>query len=243
MVNLDDSKLIYEGKAKKVYESEDSDTCYIYFKDTLTAFDGIKKDEMENKGKLNCKITSLIFDYLQKNGIKTHFIEKIDDNTIKARKVKILPIEVVVRNIAAGSFCRRYGVEEGRVFDHPMVEFFLKDDALHDPLLSEGAIIALNLVTRDELEYLKHEALKLNELLKKLMDAADIILVDMKFEFGKASNGEILLADEITPDAMRLWDKKTLKVLDKDRFRKDLGEVVESYEEIYNRLEKAIKRL
>ncbi|WP_457567424.1 phosphoribosylaminoimidazolesuccinocarboxamide synthase [Desulfurobacterium sp.] len=228
-------KLLYEGKAKALYETDSDNLLIQYFKDDTTAFDGVKKEQLEEKGIINCAISTKIFEFLEKNGIKTHFVEKLSPREMLVKRCEIIPVEVVVRNIAAGSFSRRYGVKEGTPLKEPLVEFFYKSDELHDPMVCPNHVYLFGWATRDELAHMAKEALRINELLKNFFDAIDITLVDFKLEFGR-HNGEVLLADEITPDSCRLWDKSTHEVLDKDRFRKDMGKVVESYKEIYRRI-------
>ena len=226
---------LYEGKAKIIYTTDSDNLVIQYFKDDTTAFDGAKKEILEDKGVINCSISTIIFEYLEKHGIKTHFVERLSPREMLVKKCEIIPVEVVVRNIAAGSFSRRYGVKEGTPLKEPLVEYFYKNDELHDPMVCPNHVYMFGWATREELGFMTKTALKVNELLKKFFDEIDIQLVDFKLEFGR-HNGEILLADEITPDACRLWDKSSGEVLDKDRFRKDMGKVVESYKEVYRRI-------
>ena len=226
---------LYEGKAKIIYATDSDNLVITYFKDDTTAFDGAKKEVLEDKGVINCAITTAIFEYLEKHGIKTHLVERLSPRELLVKKCEIIPVEVVVRNIAAGSFSRRYGVPEGTPLKEPLVEYFYKSDELHDPMVCPNHVYLFGWATREELGYMTKTALKVNELLKKFFDEIDIELVDFKLEFGR-HNGEILLADEITPDSCRLWDKSSGEVLDKDRFRKDMGKVVESYREVYRRI-------
>ncbi len=235
-------KKIYEGKAKIVYELDDTaEECLIEYKNSLTAFDGTKKDSIAGKGSLNARISAKIFEFLSNNGVDTHFVklENLGEDRFAhvCKKVTILPLEVVCRNIAAGSFSRRYGVQEGTPLKNPVIEFFLKNDALHDPLITEQGAVSLGLATPTEIEYLKTQALLINELLRYFFDRLGLILVDFKLEFGRTSDGRILLADEITPDTVRIWDKKTLEIVDKDRFRRDLGNVLGAYEDLWNRIQ------
>lgn len=227
---------IYEGKAKEVYSTENSSEYIIKYKDTATAGNGEKKANIEGKGALNLAITTVIFEMLEKNGIKTHYIETMDEKRMKVKKVEILPLEVIVRNISAGSFAKRYGVEEGIVFENPTFELSYKNDDLGDPLMVEDHAIALGIVTKEEYEYLKNETLKINKLLKEFFEKINLKLVDFKIEYGKDEKGNILLADEISPDTCRLWDKDTNKKLDKDIFRKDLGDLIEGYTEVLDRI-------
>ncbi|MCI5839387.1 MAG: phosphoribosylaminoimidazolesuccinocarboxamide synthase [Peptoniphilaceae bacterium] len=231
-------KKLYEGKAKEVFETEVENEYIIRYKDTATAGNGEKKAEIDGKGELNLKITTIIFEMLQKAGIKTHYIETLNAHDMKVKKVEILPLEVIVRNISAGSFAKRYGVEEGIVFENPTFELSYKNDELGDPLMCEDHAIALKLITKDEYDYIRKETLKINELLKEFFIKINLKLVDFKIEFGKDSNGNILLADEISPDTCRLWDKDTNAKLDKDIFRRDLGSLTEGYEEVLKRMQK-----
>ena len=227
---------LYSGKAKEVYLTDNSEEYIIRYRDTATAGNGEKREEIAGKGVLNLDITTLIFKMLEENGVKTHFIEKLNDTDMLVRKVEILPLEVIVRNISAGSFAKRYGVKEGIVFDEPTFELSYKNDDLGDPLMCEDHAIALGLVTKSEYDYLKSETLKINRLLKEFFLKINLKLVDFKIEFGKTSNGDIILADEISPDTCRLWDKDTNQKFDKDIFRRDLGDLVEGYTEVLNRL-------
>ena len=230
-------KLLYEGKAKKIYETDNPNEVICEFKDSLTAFNGEKADTQKGKGALNCAITTLIFEALEKEGIPTHLIKKIDDTKQLVKKVKIIPIEVVVRNIAAGSLSKRLGLKEGEKLDFPIVEFYYKNDELNDPLINDDHAMILHIVdNRKELDILREYGRKVNDFLIKFFDKVGLILVDFKIEFGKDENGNIILADEITPDSCRLWDKKTGKKMDKDLFRFDLGDINEAYTEVLNRL-------
>lgn len=236
-----DKKLIYEGKAKKVYEIEGKNEIIIYYKDDATAFNNKKRGSILNKGIINSEISTDIYRYLIKNGIKTHFIDKLTDREQLCKRVSIIPLEVIVRNILAGSTAKLLGKEEGLRLDKEIVEICYKNDELGDPLINDFHAIALGIVTKEELEKIYEEALKINELLKALFKKMGIELVDFKIEFGKDSNGDIILADEISPDCCRLWDSVTNKKLDKDRFRRDLGEVEESYIEVLERLKRVEK--
>ncbi len=230
-------KLLYEGKAKKIYETENPNEVICEYKDSLTAFNGEKADSRSGKGALNCAITTIIFEALQKEGIPTHLIKQIDETKLLVKRVDIIPIEVVVRNIAAGSLSKRLGLKEGYKLPFSIVEFYYKNDELNDPLINDDHALILNLVEkRDELDKLREYGLKINDFLIKFFDKIGLILVDFKIEFGKDKDGNIILADEITPDSCRLWDKKTGKKMDKDLFRFDLGDVKEAYQEILNRL-------
>lgn len=226
---------IYRGKAKSV-EILENGHALVRFRDDITAGDGAKHDQLEGKGSVNCQTTTIIFEKLEKAGIPTHFIKKVDDTTILARGLEILPVEVVVRNIAAGSFCRRYGYEEGFIFPTPVVEFFYKNDELHDPLITKDVIIKLGLATEIELEWMQSVALRVNSALSKFFREAGLILVDFKIEVGKDPEGRLYVADEISGDSIRVWDAETHEILDKDRFRKGLGEVVKNYREILRRI-------
>ena len=227
---------LYEGKAKEVYLTEKADEYIIRYKDDATAGNGEKKATIAGKGELNLAITTMIFEMLEKNGIKTHYIETINNTDMRVKKVTIMPLEVIVRNITAGSFAKRYGVEEGRVLNQPTFELSYKDDDLGDPLMCEDHAIALGVITKVEYDYLRKETLKINELLKEFFLKINLKLVDFKIEFGKTDDGQILLADEISPDTCRLWDKDTNKKLDKDIFRRDLGDLTEGYKEVLNRM-------
>ncbi len=229
-------ELIYEGKAKKIFSTEDKDVYLQEFKDDATAFNGVKKDKIPHKGEFNNYISSEIFIHLKKNGIPNHFIGKISDTEMLVRKVKIIKIEVVCRNIAAGSLVKKFGFMEGTVLDKPIIEFYLKSDELGDPLFTEDHIYSLGLADSHELSTIKKMTLMINSILIRYFAEKGIRLVDFKLEFGKDKSGNIILADEISPDTCRLWDSITNKKLDKDRFRFDLGEVEEAYREIKNRL-------
>lgn len=227
---------LYEGKAKEVYLTEKDDEYIIRYKDDATAGNGEKKATIAGKGELNLAITTMIFEMLEKNGIKTHYIETINNTDMRVKKVTIMPLEVIVRNITAGSFAKRYGVEEGKVLNQPTFELSYKDDDLGDPLMCEDHAIALGVITKEEYDYLREETLKINELLKEFFLKINLKLVDFKIEFGKTDDGQILLADEISPDTCRLWDKDTNQKLDKDIFRRDLGDLTEGYKEVLNRM-------
>jgi len=232
--------LLYEGKAKKIYGTDDKDIYLVEYKDDATAFNGAKRGQIENKGFLNNKISSLFFKLLKQNGIDNHFISSISENEQLIRKVDIVKVEVVVRNVAAGSFAKRLGFIEGTELRHPIVEFYYKDDALNDPFINEDHIAVLGLATTTQVKQMKQLGLKVNEVLSKFMGEIGILLVDFKLEFGITSEGELLLADEISPDTCRFWDINTKEKLDKDRFRQDLGGVSEAYQEILRRLEEKL---
>lgn len=231
------TKLLYEGKAKQVYETENSEEYIIHYKDDATAGNGVKHDQFEGKGVLNNTISCIIFDMLEEAGIKTHMIEKINDRDIRVKKVEIFPLEVIVRNITTGSFCRRLGAPEGIVLDEPIFEMSYKNDEYGDPLINDDHAVALKLATREELAYIKETTLKINELLKEFFLSLNLKLVDFKIEFGKTSDGEILLADEISPDSCRLWDVETNQKYDKDVFRQDIGDLIETYKAVLARME------
>ena len=228
--------LLYEGKAKQVYSTENKNEFIVYFKDDATAFNGEKKAKISSKGILNNKISTIMFEMLHENQINTHFLKSLSDREMLVKRVEILPLEVIVRNITAGSFCKRYGIEEGLVLDEPIFELCYKNDEYGDPMLNDDHAVAMNLATREEIAFLKEQTLKINELMKDFFLKMDLKLVDFKLEFGKDSEGNIILADEISPDTCRLWDVNTNEKLDKDRFRKDLGDLVQGYEEVLSRM-------
>ncbi len=227
---------LYEGKAKKVFATDDPGYCIVSYKDDATAFNGQKKGTILGKGVINNRVTNHLMRQLEKAGVPTHFVEELSSRETLVKKVKIVPLEVIIRNISAGSFAARYGVEEGIVFDAPTIEFSLKDDALNDPLINEYHALALRLATGEEIETIKKYAFAVNDFLKSFMKGIGIDLVDFKLEFGKTAGGQIVLADEISPDTCRLWDSKTHEKLDKDRFRRDLGGVEDAYQEILKRM-------
>jgi len=232
-------ELLYEGKAKRIYATDKSDEVICEYKDALTAFNGEKAATEEGKGALNLAITTLIFEELEKAGIPTHLIKKISDTEQLVKKVDIILIEVVVRNIAAGSLAKRLGLKEGTKLPFTIVEFYYKKDELNDPLINDDHCMILGLVNnRDELDTLREYGRKINDFLVKFFDAAGMTLVDFKVEFGKDNKGNIILADEITPDSCRLWDKETGKKMDKDIFRQDLGDLKSAYQEVLKRIKK-----
>ena len=233
-------ELLYEGKAKKLFITEDPQILRVEYKDDATAFNGKKFDRLKDKGRLNNAITVFFFEHLEKKDIPSHFVRKISETEQLVRRVKIIPLEVVVRNVAAGSLSKRIGWEEGKELPHPIVEFYYKDDDLGDPLLAEEHIRLLELASEAQIEKLKKRGLAVNEVLKSLMLSKGIRLIDFKLEFGLDQKGEILLADEISPDTCRFWDIESGKILDKDRFRRDLGGVTEAYLEIHQRLTEEI---
>ncbi|MGB0432983.1 MAG: phosphoribosylaminoimidazolesuccinocarboxamide synthase [bacterium] len=233
-------ELLYEGKAKKLFITEDPQILRVEYKDDATAFNGKKFDRLRDKGRLNNAITVFFFEHLETKDIPSHFVRKISETEQLVRRVKIIPLEVVVRNVAAGSLSKRIGWEEGKELPHPIVEFYYKDDDLGDPLLAEEHIRLLELASEAQIEELKKRGLAVNEALKSLMLSKKIRLIDFKLEFGLDQKGEILLADEISPDTCRFWDIESGKILDKDRFRRDLGGVTEAYLEIHQRLTEEI---
>ena len=227
---------LYEGKAKKVYATDDSALVIVSYKDDATAFNGLKKGTIEGKGVINNKMSNFLMQILEKEGVKTHFVKELSDRDTLVKKVSILPLEVIIRNISAGSFAKHYGVKEGIVFAEPTIEFSYKNDDLGDPLLNEYHALALGLATKDEIALVKSMAFKINEVLKEYFKKLNVTLVDFKIEFGKTVDGEIVLADEISPDTCRFWDSTTGEKLDKDRFRRDLGGVEGAYQEMMRRL-------
>lgn len=233
---MEKREMLYEGKAKKVYSTDMQDQVIIYYKDDATAFNGEKKGSIEDKGVLNNNITSALFKLLEKNGVKTHFIEKLNDREQLCRRVEIVPLEVIVRNVAAGSMAKRYGLNEGFELKTTVYELSYKNDNLGDPLINDYHAVAMGLTTFDELKSIYAAAAKVNEVLKHFFIKQNIRLIDFKLEFGRYNN-EILLADEISPDTCRFWDAATGEKLDKDRFRRDLGNVREAYVEILKRIE------
>ncbi|MCM3240497.1 phosphoribosylaminoimidazolesuccinocarboxamide synthase [Heyndrickxia oleronia] len=233
---MEKQELMYEGKAKRVYKTDSAGVLWIEYKDSATAFNGEKKSEIAGKGQLNNEITSLIFARLKEFGIESHFIKKISGYEQLVQQVSIIPLEVVTRNIVAGSLANRLGLEEGTRLKQPIVEFYYKNDELGDPLITEDHIEVLEIASLQELALLKQQALKINDILSKIFLELGVRLVDFKLEFGKDTRGAILLADEISPDTCRLWDKKTNQKLDKDVFRRDLGDITIVYQEILNRL-------
>ncbi len=234
MAKLD---LLYEGKAKQIYKTDNENQVIIYYKDDATAGNGAKKGTIENKGILNNNITAILYEKLEANGIKTHYVEKLNDREQLCEKLEIIPLEVIVRNVIAGSMAKRLGIEEGTLAPNTIFEICYKNDAYGDPLINDHHAVALGACTYEELSEIYETTGKINELLKNLFDKEGITLVDFKIEFGKNEAGEIKLADEITPDTCRLWDKVTGEKLDKDRFRRDLGSIEEAYIEILKRLE------
>lgn len=232
-----ENKILYEGKSKIIYKGMDDKTYIMKYKDTATAFNGEKKEDLQDKGMLNSAISNLIYDYLEKNGIKTHLVKVVDESTVIVKKAEIIMVEVIIRNVAAGSFSKKYGVPEGTELSNVVVEFSLKSDELGDPMINNSHITALNIATAEELKYLEEQALRINQLLSDLFLKAGIKLIDFKLEFGRA-DGQIFLCDEISPDSCRFWDAATNEKMDKDRFRRDLGDVIGNYREVLARIQK-----
>ena len=233
---MEKKEQLYEGKAKKVFATDDPNLVIVDYKDDATAFNGEKKGTIAGKGVINNVMSNHMFQLLEQQGVPTHFVEQLSERETLVKKVSIVPLEVIIRNISAGSFAKRFGVEEGIVFDEPTIEFSYKNDELGDPLMNAYHAIALKAATREEIETIKSMAFKVNEVMKQYFDSLNVILVDFKLEFGKTADGKIVLADEISPDTCRLWDKTTKEKLDKDRFRRDLGGVEEAYQEIMKRV-------
>lgn len=227
---------LYEGKAKKVYETRDPDLCVVSYKDDATAFNGLKKGTIQGKGAINNRVSNHLMRLLEEKGVPTHLVEELNERETLVKRVKIVPLEVIVRNIAAGSLSKRLGLAEGAKLGRTVIEFCLKDDALGDPLVNEYHILALNLATEAELAAIAAYALRVNGILSEYLRDVGIELIDFKLEFGKTPDGTIVLADEISPDTCRFWDSRTRKKLDKDRFRRDLGDVEGAYAEIMRRL-------
>ncbi len=233
---MEKTTLLYEGKAKKVYATNDPDLVIVSYKDDATALDGLKKGTIAGKGVVNNKMSNYLCRLLEKQGVPTHFEEELNDRETVVKKVSIVPLEVIIRNISAGSFAKRYGVEEGIVFTEPTVEFSYKNDDLHDPLINSYHALALGLATKNEIEEIKTMAFKINDILKAYFLSLNVRLVDFKLEFGRLKNGTIVLADEISPDTCRFWDADTNEKLDKDRFRRDMGGVEDAYNEMMKRV-------
>ena len=227
---------LYEGKAKKVYATNDPDLVIVSYKDDATALDGLKKGTISGKGVINNRMSNYLCRLLEKHGVPTHFVEELNDRETVVKKVSIVPLEVIIRNISAGSFAKRYGVEEGIVFTEPTIEFSYKNDDLHDPLINSYHALALGLATKKEIEEIKAMAFKVNDILKEYFLTLNVKLVDFKLEFGRLKDGTIVLADEISPDTCRFWDADTNEKLDKDRFRRDMGGVEDAYNEMMKRV-------
>ena len=236
MENLEKKEQLYEGKAKKVYATNDPDLVIVDYKDDATAFNGEKKGTIAGKGVINNRMTNFMFKMLEKEGVPTHLVEEISDRETIVKKVSIVPLEVIVRNVAAGSFSKRMGVEEGKQLLCPILEFSYKNDDLGDPFINDYYALALGLATKEELDTIAKYAFKVNDFMLKFFKGLNIDLIDFKIEFGKTSDGTIILADEISPDTCRFWDSTTHEKLDKDRFRRDMGGVEEAYQEIMKRL-------
>ncbi|MCI9644520.1 MAG: phosphoribosylaminoimidazolesuccinocarboxamide synthase [Oscillibacter sp.] len=231
---------LYEGKAKKVFQTDDPSLYIVDYKDDATAFNGLKKGTIAGKGAINNQMTNRFMAKLEKAGVRTHFVEELSQRETVVKKVSIVPLEVIIRNLSAGSFAKHYGVEEGIVFDAPTIEFSYKNDGLGDPLLNEYHALALKLATQEEIETIKKYAFQVNDFLKAFWSSCGVTLVDFKLEFGRLDDGTIVLADEISPDTCRLWDSKTHEKLDKDRFRRDLGGVEDAYAEVMRRMNEAL---
>ena len=238
---MEKRELMYEGKAKKVFKTDDADAVIVSYKDDATAFNGLKKGTILGKGVINNQMTNHLMRRIEKAGIPTHFVQELSERETLVKKVSIVPLEVIVRNIAAGSFSKHYGVEEGVVFEQPTIEFSYKNDELGDPLLNTYHALALKLATPEEIKTIEDYSFRINDALKAFWLTCGVTLVDFKLEFGRLSDGTIVLADEISPDTSRLWDSKTHEKLDKDRFRRDMGGVEEAYAEIMKRLEEHLK--
>ena len=233
---MEKKELLYEGKAKKVYATENPEVLLVDYKDDATAFNGLKKGTISGKGAINNRDTNYMMQILEKEGVPTHFVKELSERETLVKKVSIVPLEVIIRNISAGSFAKRYGVEEGIVFSEPTIEFSYKNDDLGDPLINAYHAIALGVATREEIETIKAMAFKVNSVMKAFFKNLKVDLVDFKLEFGKTSDGTIVLADEISPDTCRFWDSDTHEKLDKDRFRRDLGNVEDAYQEMMKRI-------
>ena len=233
---MNKTEQLYEGKAKKVYATEDPALVIVSYKDDATALDGLKKGTITGKGVVNNKMSNYLCRLLEQHGVPTHFVEELNDRETLVKKVSIVPLEVIIRNISAGSFAKRYGVEEGIVFPEPTIEFSYKNDALHDPLINSYHALALGLATKEELQTIKTLAFRVNDVLKAYFETLRVRLVDFKLEFGRLPDGTIVLADEISPDTCRFWDADTNEKLDKDRFRRDRGGVEDAYHEMMTRV-------
>ena len=242
LMNHIQGSLIYEGKAKRVFACDNPDRVLIEFKNDATAFNAKKRSLIQGKGRLNCKISATLFELLELNGIPTHFLELHSETFMIADKISVIPLEVVIRNIATGSLCRETPITQGTILNPPLLDFYYKDDELGDPILTEGRLKLLDLISDTQMEQVKKITRSVNEILKEYFDSLDLLLVDFKLEFGTNSSGKLVVADEISPDNCRFWDKKIAdpkdRILDKDRFRQDLGGVIDAYEEILKRIEK-----
>lgn len=233
---MEKKEMLYEGKAKKVYATDNPEVLLVDYKDDATAFNGLKKGTIAGKGAINNRVTNFMMQLLEKEGVPTHFVEELSERETLVKKVSIVPLEVIIRNISAGSFAKRYGVEEGIVFAEPTIEFSYKNDDLGDPLINEYHALALGVATKEEIETIKNMAFKVNAVMKEFFKKLNVDLVDFKLEFGKVADGTIVLADEISPDTCRFWDSTTHEKLDKDRFRRDLGNVEDAYAEMMKRI-------
>ncbi len=233
---MEKKEMLYEGKAKRVYATDQAEVLLVSYKDDATAFNGLKKGTIAGKGAINNRVTNYMMQQLEKEGIPTHFVEELSERDTLVKKVTIVPLEVIIRNISAGSFAKRYGVNEGIVFAEPTIEFSYKNDDLGDPLINDYHALALGLATKEEIETIKSMAFKTNEVMKKFFKNLNVDLVDFKLEFGRLSDGTIVLADEISPDTCRFWDSDTHEKLDKDRFRRDMGNVEDAYQEMMKRI-------
>lgn len=233
---MEKKEMLYEGKAKRVFATDNPEVLLVDYKDDATAFNGLKKGTIAGKGAINNRVTNYMMQILEKEGVPTHFVEELSDRQTLVKKVSIVPLEVIIRNISAGSFAKRYGVEEGIVFSEPTIEFSYKNDDLGDPLINSYHAFALGLATWEEIETIKNMAFKINEVMKAYFKKLNVDLVDFKLEFGKLSDGKIVLADEISPDTCRFWDSDTHEKLDKDRFRRDMGNVEDAYAEMMKRI-------
>ena len=229
-------EMLYEGKAKQVFATENPDIVMVHYKDDATAFNGLKKGTITGKGVINNRVTNFMMKKLEAAGIPTHFVEELNDRDTLVKKVSIVPLEVIIRNISAGSFAKRFGVEEGIVFENPTIEYSYKNDDLGDPMVNDYHILAMGLATREELDQIAEMSFAINKMMVEFFKSVNVDLIDFKIEFGKTSDGKIILADEISPDTCRFWDSDTHEKLDKDRFRRDMGGVEEAYEEMMRRL-------
>ncbi len=236
VIAMEKREQLYEGKAKKVFATDDPNVVIVSYKDDATAFNGLKKGTILGKGVINNRMTNHMMRRLEAEGVPTHYVQELSDRETAVKKVSIIPLEVIIRNISAGSFAKRFGVEEGIVFDEPTIEFSYKNDELGDPLMNSYHAVALKAATWEEIDLIKKYAFQVNDLLRRFLKGVGIDLVDFKLEFGKTADGTIVLADEISPDTCRLWDEKTHEKLDKDRFRRDLGGAEEAYQEVMRRL-------
>ncbi len=233
---MEKKEMLYEGKAKRVYATDNAEVLLVSYKDDATAFNGLKKGTISGKGAINNRVTNFMMQLLEKEGVPTHFVEELSERETLVKRVSIVPLEVIIRNISAGSFAKRYGVEEGIVFAEPTIEFSYKNDDLGDPLINEYHALALGVATKEEIDTIKNMAFKVNEVMKAFFKKLNVDLVDFKLEFGKVADGSIVLADEISPDTCRFWDSTTHEKLDKDRFRRDLGNVEDAYQEMMKRI-------